>query len=76
VIVPTAAIQVSQTGNFVFLVKDGVAKVQPVTVERAVEGNTVVSSGLSGGETVVIDGQLLLSNGTHVTVRPAKKAGT
>ncbi|HTQ82696.1 MAG TPA: efflux RND transporter periplasmic adaptor subunit [Pseudolabrys sp.] len=76
VVVPTAAIQVSQTGNFVFLVKDGVAKVQPVTVERAVEGNTVVSSGLSGGETVVIDGQLLLSNGTHVTVRPAKKAGT
>ena len=76
VVVPTAAIQVSQTGNFVFLVKDGVAKVQPVTVERAVEGNTVVSSGLSGGETVVTDGQLLLSNGTHVTVRPAKKAGT
>jgi len=76
VVVPTAAIQVSQTGNFVFLVKDGVAKVQPVAVERAVEGNTVVSSGLSGGETVVTDGQLLLSNGTHVTVRPAKKAGT
>ena len=76
VVVPTAAIQVSQTGNFVFLVKDGVAKEQPVTVERAVEGNTVVSSGLSGGETVVTDGQLLLSNGTHVTVRPAKKAGT
>ena len=34
--VPSAAVQVSQTGNFVFVVKDGVAKVQPVKVERTV----------------------------------------
>ena len=76
VVVPTAAIQVSQTGNFVFVIKDGVAKVQPVKVERAVEGNTVVSSGLNGGETVVTDGQLLLSNGTRVNVRAPKAAGS
>ena len=37
VVVPNAAVQVSQTGNFVFVVKDGVAKVQPVTVERTVD---------------------------------------
>ena len=34
--VPATAVQVSQTGNFVFVVKDGVAKVQPVKVERTV----------------------------------------
>ena len=48
VVVPTAAVQVSQTGNFVFVVKDGVAKVQPVKVERTVDNVTVITSGLSG----------------------------
>ena len=72
VAVPTAAIQVSQTGNFVFVVQDGVAKVQAVKVERQVGGETAVASGLNGGETVVTDGQLLLSNGTRVNARPAK----
>jgi multidrug efflux system membrane fusion protein len=76
VVVPTAAVQVSQTGNFVFVIKDGVAKVQNVKVERAVGELTVIGSGLSGGETVVTDGQLLLSNGTRVTVRTAKTSGS
>src|SRR5665213_482396 len=75
VAVPTTAIQVSQTGNFVFVIANGVAKVQSVTVERAVGNETVVSSGLNGGEMVVTDGQLLLSNGTRVDVRATKAAG-
>jgi multidrug efflux system membrane fusion protein len=76
VVVPTAAVQVSQTGNFVFVINNGVAKVQAVKVERAVGNLTVISSGLTGNETVVTDGQLLLSNGTRVNPRPAKVAGT
>lgn len=76
VVVPSPAVQVSQTGTFVFVVNDNVAKVQPVKVERAVGGLSVISSGLKGGETVVTDGQLLLSNGTHVISRPARAAGS
>ncbi|HEX3710452.1 MAG TPA: efflux RND transporter periplasmic adaptor subunit [Pseudolabrys sp.] len=76
VVVPTAAVQVSQTGNFVFVINNSVAKVQAVKVERAVGNLTVISSGLTGNETVVTDGQLLLSNGTRVNPRPAKVAGT
>jgi multidrug efflux system membrane fusion protein len=76
VVVPTAAVQVSQTGSFVFLIKDGLARVQKVKVERSVDNLTVIGSGLSGGETVITDGQLLLSNGTHVTIRTAKAAGS
>ena len=34
---PSTAVQVSQTGTFVFVVKDGVATVQPVKVERTVD---------------------------------------
>jgi RND family efflux transporter MFP subunit len=75
VVVPSTAVQVSQTGNFVFVVNDDVAKVQPVKVERTVGGQSVVSSGLNGGETVVTDGQLQLSSGTRVNTRKAKVAG-
>ena len=74
VVVPTVAVQRSQNGNFVFVVKDGVAKVQPVKVDRTFQGISVISDGLSGGEDVVVDGQLLLSDGTRVEPR-AHKAG-
>ena len=69
VVVPSSAVQVSQTGNFVFVVKDGVAKVQHVDVARRSAIETVIDSGLNGGETVVTDGQLLLSEGTRVNPR-------
>lgn len=72
VTVPSAAVQVSQTGSFVFVVKDGAATVQPVTVARNVDGEAVISIGLSGGEPVVVTGHLLLSNGTRVAVRETK----
>ena len=76
VVVPSNSVQVSQTGNFVFVINDAVAKVQPVTVERTVGSLSVIGSGLKGGETVVTDGQLLLSNGTRVNPRNAKAAGS
>ena len=76
VVVPSNAVQVSQTGSFVFVISDSVAKVQPVTVDRTVGGLSVIGSGLKGGETVVTDGQLLLSNGTRVNPRNAKAAGS
>ncbi len=71
VTVPPTAVQVSQTGSFVFVVKDGVAKVQPVTVARILDAETVLESGLDGGESVVTDGQLLLTDGAKVAVRGA-----
>ena len=66
VVVPSAAVQVSQTGSFVFVIKDNVAKVQKVDVARTVGDQSVIGSGLNGGETVVTEGQLLLSEGTPV----------
>ncbi|MGX1107801.1 RND family efflux transporter MFP subunit [Bradyrhizobium elkanii] len=74
VVVPTVAVQRSQNGNFVFVVKDGVAKVQPVKVDRTFQGSSVISDGLAGDESVVVDGQLLLSEGSRVELR-ARKAG-
>jgi RND family efflux transporter MFP subunit len=74
VVVPTVAVQRSQNGNYVFVVKDGVAKVRPVKVDRTFQGTSVISEGLSGDENVVVDGQLLLSDGSRVEPR-AQKAG-
>jgi hypothetical protein len=75
VVVPSNAVQVSQTGTFVFVVKDNVAQVQDVKVERQIGAESVIASGLDGGETVVTEGQLLLSKGTRVNIRPPKVAG-
>jgi multidrug efflux system membrane fusion protein len=74
IVVPTAAVQVSQQGNFVFVVKDGVARVQSVTVSRVAGSDTVIGSGLAGNEVVVTNGHLMLTNGARVTVRE-RKAG-
>jgi multidrug efflux system membrane fusion protein len=72
VTVPATAVQVSQTGSFVFVVKDGAVTVQPVTISRSVDGDSVITSGLNGDETVVTAGHLLLSNGAKVAARETK----
>lgn len=71
IVIPATAMQVSQTGTFVFVVKDGAVSVRPVKVERTVDGESVIESGIAEGEVVVTDGQLLLSTGTKVTQRNA-----
>jgi RND family efflux transporter MFP subunit len=67
--VPREAVQTSQNGQIVFAVENGVAKVRPVTVDRSLRGLTVIKSGLKGDETVVTDGQLLLTDGARVEAR-------
>jgi RND family efflux transporter MFP subunit len=73
VAVPREAIQAGQTGNFVFVVdNNGAARVKPVTVDRDIDGESVVT-GLNGGEIVVTDGQLLLTDGARVAPRGASE---
>jgi RND family efflux transporter MFP subunit len=72
VTIPSRAVQVSQAGSFVFVVKDNVARVQAVSVARVVDAESVLSSGLEGGETVVTDGQMQLNDGSRVSPRAAK----
>ena len=76
VVVPKEAIQISQSGNFVFTVKDNVAHVQPVEVGRTQDGETIIAKGLEGGETVVVDGALLLIEGSKVEIRNPDKGAT
>ena len=76
VVVPPTAVQVSQTGSFIYVVKDSVATVRPVKVARTLLNETVLESGLDGGETVVTDGQLRLTNGSRVAPRQAVAPGS
>jgi multidrug efflux system membrane fusion protein len=73
VVIPRDAVQSSQDGNIVFVVEHGVAKVRRVTVDRFEGATAILASGLSGGETVVTDGQLRLTEGTPVTTQPDKR---
>jgi len=77
-VVPSQAIQASQSGEFVFVVTPE-AKVQkrPVVIGLSQGGMIVVQSGVKPGETVVTDGHLRLTEGSTVTVQtPAAAAST
>ncbi len=68
IVVPAAAVQASQAGQFVFVVKeDRTAEVRNITVERQQGEEIVVAQGLKPGEVVVTDGQLRLTAGARVT---------
>ena len=69
IVVPRESVMLGQKGNYVFVVVDGTAKLQPVTVSRTVDSETIVTSGLKGGETVITDGQLLVIAGSRVQPR-------
>lgn len=73
-VVPREAVQTSQNGTFVFVLRDGVARVTPVTVARYLDRDAVIEQGLAAGASVVVDGQLLLVDG--VRAEPRAPAGT
>lgn len=68
--VPAAAIQRGPQGTYVFVVKeDQTATMRKVVLGQTQEGRTVVASGLSSGELVVIDGADRLREGARVEVK-------
>ncbi|HXJ83630.1 MAG TPA: efflux RND transporter periplasmic adaptor subunit [Candidatus Methylomirabilis sp.] len=70
IVVPSAAIQSGQQGQYVFVVKDGsTVDMRRVTVKRTQGSETVIADGLKPGESVVVDGQPRLVAGARVEVR-------
>jgi len=66
-VVPDVAVKAGPNGSYVFVVKaDGNAEQRSVDVARTVNGEAMVTKGLSAGETVVTDGQSRLVDGTKV----------
>jgi multidrug efflux system membrane fusion protein len=74
IVVPSQAVQTGQTGQHVFVLKDGGSvDVRPVVVSRSLNGESVVEKGLEPGEQVVTDGQFLLGPGSKVQVKNGKE---
>ena len=71
-LVPTQAVQVSQGGPFVFVVKaDNTVELRPVTPGQRQQGDlTVIQDGVKRDETVVVTGQLALSPGAKIAPQP------
>jgi multidrug efflux system membrane fusion protein len=69
VVVPSAAVQTGQKGQFVFVVKsDMTADMRPVTAGAQHGNETSIEKGVAPGETVVTDGQVRLTPGAKVEV--------
>jgi multidrug efflux system membrane fusion protein len=73
VVVPTAAVQNGQQGQFVFVVKpDQTVDLRPVSIARTNGSETVIQTGVQPGETVVTDGQLRLTAGSRISVKGSR----
>jgi len=73
VLIPSQAIQNSQAGTFVFVVKpDLTVESRVVKVGRRLARDVTIERGLKAGERVVTNGQLRLVPGARVDVKPDK----
>ena len=72
IVVPTAAVQTGQQGQYVFVVKDDrTVEMRSVVVSRTSAAETVLANGVKPGETVVTDGHLRLVPGSLISVKGA-----
>lgn len=72
IVVSSAAIQKGAQGTFVYIANaNNQAEVRPVQVEFTEGNSSVVSKGLSAGETVVVDGADKLQAGTQMAPHQA-----
>jgi multidrug efflux system membrane fusion protein len=75
-VVPTQALEVAPTKNYVYVVKpDKTVEERTITTNGSADGVSVISSGLQENEQVVVDGQIRLTNGSVVVTRPMAVVG-
>jgi multidrug efflux system membrane fusion protein len=77
IVVPSVAVQTSQSGQFVYVVKpeDRTAELRSIAVERQQGDDSIISHGLKAGEEIVTDGQLRLNPGSRVTTGTRGEGG-
>jgi membrane fusion protein, multidrug efflux system len=75
IVVPNQAVQTGQDGQFVYVVKaDRTVEMRPVVTGTRVDQELVIDRGLEPGETVVTEGQLRLTPGSHVQVQDGRES--
>ncbi|HEY5412423.1 MAG TPA: efflux RND transporter periplasmic adaptor subunit [Caulobacteraceae bacterium] len=74
-VIPTTAVSRGPKGPFVFVIgAGGKAVMRPVSIGAAQGALTMIRSGVRPGDTVVIDGQMTLKNGSLVRVAQTQQA--
>jgi membrane fusion protein, multidrug efflux system len=69
VVIPAAALQTGQMGNYVFVIRpDNTVDLRPITLGPKVGDELAIDKGLQAGERVVTDGQVRLAPGMKVKV--------
>jgi membrane fusion protein, multidrug efflux system len=71
ILVPQSALIVDQQGTYVFVVEDGKAAVKRVKLGGESGPDSIIDSGLKGGEQVIVQGMESLRPGTPVIASPA-----
>jgi multidrug efflux system membrane fusion protein len=73
--IAASAVQQGPKGSYVYVVlPDGTAQLRPVTVAQISQGQALIDSGLQANETVVVDGQYRLQQGSRVRQLHGKAA--
>jgi multidrug efflux system membrane fusion protein len=71
---PSPAVLTGQQGTYVYTIDTaGTARQRPVQVARTVDTLTVIASGLTDGERVIVDGQSRLVPGSKVAIKGVQK---
>jgi membrane fusion protein, multidrug efflux system len=71
---PAPAVLTGQQGTYVYTIDTaGTAKQRPVQVSRTVDSLAVITSGVTLGEQVIVDGQSRLIPGSKVAIKGARK---
>ena len=74
VVVPAEAVQQGREGSFLFVVRqDNSVEPRKVEVLASYQGLAAIGKGVAAGETVVTDGQLRLTPGSLIEVKPAER---
>jgi RND family efflux transporter MFP subunit len=73
IVVPEQSVVLRPAGKVVYLIAEGKAKQQVVQVGSKQRGVIEITGGLSGGETIALDGAGFLSEGAAVNVKEAPK---
>lgn len=74
-VLPEAALQHGQEGTYVYVVRDGVAAVQPVSVVLSLDGQLAVEGELQAGEPVLVEIPKRLKAGGKVRLEGEKAPG-
>ena len=72
ILIPTEALLPGGNGYSVFLVKNGAAKITPVSVVNRNEKEARISTGIANGDTVMVSNMLRAGDGVPVTVVSVK----